>query len=81
MPKPSNTSTRAKHRVPPMTLIRQLRLRAGLSQASLAAKAQLSLGWVSVVEREPGLLTVPVAKKLAHALNCNALEILPPREE
>ena len=71
---------KTRHRVPPMTAIRRLRLVAQMSQANLASRSGLSLGWVSVVEREPGLLTLPVAEKLAHALNCNPLEIMPSSE-
>jgi transcriptional regulator with XRE-family HTH domain len=77
----AESSTRTRFRTPAMSALRRLRLLAGMSQASLASRAGLSLGWCSVVEREPGLLTVPVAEKLARALNCNPLEIMPSSEE
>jgi len=79
----SNTpesSTRTKYRVPPMTAIRQLRLRAGLTQSDLAVRAQISMGWVATVERQPKFLSPPVAERLASALGCAPADLLPSGE-
>jgi transcriptional regulator with XRE-family HTH domain len=58
--------------------MRGLRLKAGLSQAEVAARAGVSLGWVSEVERQPTFLTQAVAERIAAALGCTATDILPP---
>jgi transcriptional regulator with XRE-family HTH domain len=58
--------------------MRERRLRAGLTQADLAARAGVSLGWVAEVERQPAFLTPSVAEKIAAALGCAAKDILPP---
>jgi transcriptional regulator with XRE-family HTH domain len=73
----SETTARVRNRVSPMTPIRQHRLRAGLSQVALASRAQVSPGWLSVVEREPEFLSPAVAARLATVLGCSSTDLLP----
>ena len=42
-----------KRRSPPPSALRSERLRQGLSQLELAARAGLSPGWISALERSP----------------------------
>lgn len=56
------------------TPIRKARLAAGLSQAQLAVKADLSPSTLSLAERA-GILTRRTAEKLAAVLGCTAEEL------
>jgi transcriptional regulator with XRE-family HTH domain len=80
MPKTPESPSRTRHRIPPMTAIRRHRLRAGLTQSALAARAQISMGWLATVEREPEFLSPPVAMRLASALGCTPADLFPSGE-
>jgi transcriptional regulator with XRE-family HTH domain len=54
-----------------------MRLDEGMSQAELAARAGLSPGWVSLLERRPEFITPRTAKLIARALRVVPEEILP----
>ncbi len=50
------------------TALREARKRAGLTAEALATRAGISLGWIRVVERAPGLMSRDLAARLAAAL-------------
>lgn len=54
--------------------VRSARQAAGLTQAQLAVKANVSPSTVSLAERA-GLLTRPIAEKLAAVLGCTPEEL------
>lgn len=72
---------RIRRRAPTLTPMRTHRLRAGLTQADVAARTGISLGWISEVERQPAFLTAPVADRIAAALGCTAADLLRRDEE
>jgi transcriptional regulator with XRE-family HTH domain len=72
----SNSGSRRRHEAPASRL-RELRLSKNLSQAELAARAGLSPGWISLLERTPEFMTSRAAQALAAALSVRPEEILP----
>jgi transcriptional regulator with XRE-family HTH domain len=66
-----------KRRSPPPSALRSERLRQGLSQLELAARAGLSPGWISALERSPEFITERTAQRLAEVLGVSA-EVLRP---
>jgi len=57
--------------------LRRARLRRGWSQVELAARADISLGTVSLCERG-GFLTHAMARRLAPVLGVQPSDLLPP---
>jgi len=57
--------------------LRRERVRVGLSQVALAAKAGCSIGTVSLAERG-GFLTQEMARRFAAVLGCDPGELLTP---
>ena len=74
---PSETQSKTRYRIPAMTSMRKLRIRAGLSRESLAVLAGISPGWLGTIEREPSFLTLPIAEKVAAALGCAPADLFP----
>lgn len=66
-----------RRRSPPPSTLRSERLRQGLSQLELAARAGLSPGWISALERSPEFITERTAQRLADVLGVSA-EVLRP---
>jgi transcriptional regulator with XRE-family HTH domain len=63
-------------RQPPESRLRSARLAKGLSQAELAARAGLSPGWISLLERTPAFITPRTAQLLAQVLEVSEKEFL-----
>jgi transcriptional regulator with XRE-family HTH domain len=55
--------------------LRAARLAKGLSQVELAARAGLSPGWVSLLERSPEFLTERTSQRLAEVLGVAEQEL------
>ena len=64
----STPAINRRRRDSPASRLRSARLAKGFSQADLAFESGVSLSWVSVLERQPGLMTQRVAARLAVAL-------------
>lgn len=60
----------------PRSAIQQARLLKKWTQAQLAAEIGYSVGYLATVEREPRLLTQPMAERLATALGLPVEELL-----
>jgi transcriptional regulator with XRE-family HTH domain len=71
----TRTTTTRPRREPPASRLRAARLAKGLSQAELAARAGLSPGWISLLERTPAFLTDRTAHLLADVLDFSAQEL------
>lgn len=71
-----NRSSRPR-RESPESRLRAARLAKGLSQAELAARAGLSPGWVSLLERSPEFITERTAQRLGSVLEVSAQELRP----
>jgi len=56
--------------------LRQARRRAGLTAEALALRAGVSLGWVRVIERAPGLMSPALAARLAATLGVDPRDVL-----
>jgi transcriptional regulator with XRE-family HTH domain len=69
-----SSSTRPR-RESPQSPLRAARLAKGLSQVELAARAGLSPGWVSLLERSPEFLTERTSKRLAEVLEVAEQEL------
>ena len=67
---------KTRRTTPPVTALRQLRMRAGISREVLAARTGLSLTWLGLVERRPEFLSPNVAKRLARTLHCRSEDLL-----
>ena len=65
----------------PALRIREYRLKAGLSQNALAKKAGVSQSHISELESGEKKVGLAIAQKLAGALNCSLMEMLPGDEE
>ncbi len=65
----SNTGANRPRQEAPKSKLRTARLAKGLSQVDLAFKSGVSLSWLSVLERKPGLMTQRIAERLAAALD------------
>ena len=57
--------------------LRTARLAKGLSQVDIAFQSGVSLSWISVLERKPGLMTKRVAERLAAALGVSTEALWP----
>lgn len=64
----SNSRKTRPRREAPESKLRTARLAKGLAQVDLAVQADVSLSWISVLERKPQLMTSAVAARLAGAL-------------
>jgi transcriptional regulator with XRE-family HTH domain len=73
----TNSSNARPRREAPASRLRVARLAKGLSQAELAARAGLSPGWISLLERTPAFLTDRTAHLLAEVLGVSAQELRP----
>lgn len=73
----SDSTRRARRQLAVMTPMRERRVQAGLSQLDLAAKANISPGWLSLIERQPAFMTPLAASKVAKGLGCDAADLLP----
>ena len=73
----SDSTPRTRRQPPAMTPMRERRVQAGLSQLDLAARANISPGWLSLIEREPIFMTPLAAAKVARVLGCDAADLLP----
>lgn len=69
------TSSSRPRRDSPVSALRTARLAKGLSQAELAARAGLSPGWVSLLERTPEFLTERTARQISEVLGVPAEDL------
>jgi transcriptional regulator with XRE-family HTH domain len=69
-------STRPR-RESPESHLRTARLEKGFTQAELAARAGLSPGWISLLERSPEFITARTSQRLAEVLGVTEQEIRP----
>lgn len=73
----SNSRRTRPRRDAPESKLRDARLAKGLAQVDLAVQANVSLSWISVLERKPQLMTSAVAERLAGALGVPVEAIQP----
>jgi transcriptional regulator with XRE-family HTH domain len=73
----TRTTTTRPRREPPASRLRAARLARGLSQAELAARAGLSPGWISLLERTPSFITDRTAQRLSEVLGVPEQELKP----
>ncbi|MEW2636451.1 helix-turn-helix transcriptional regulator [Streptomyces sp. NPDC048389] len=52
-------------------------MEAGLTQGELAAKAEISQAYMSMIEKGIGNASAPVLKRLAEALDCSIADLMP----
>ena len=71
----TSTYTNRPRREAPRSALRTARLAKGLSQVDLAFASGVSMSWISVLERRPGLMTERVAERLSSALEVSAQDL------
>lgn len=59
----------------PQSKLRSARLAAGFTQARMAARMRISLGWYSLIEREPSFLSPRLAELAAAILRTSPEEL------
>ncbi len=73
----ARTNSSRPRRESAQSRLRAARLEKGLSQAELAARAGLSPGWISLLERTPEFITPRTAQRLADVLEVSEQELRP----
>jgi transcriptional regulator with XRE-family HTH domain len=58
--------------------LRRKRIEAGLTQGALAAKAEISQAYMSMIERGTGSASAPVLGRLAQVFGCEIADLMPP---
>jgi transcriptional regulator with XRE-family HTH domain len=69
--------TQPRHDQMPPSALRVARVRAGLTQVQLAARAGLALATINTAERAPGLLSDRTARLCAAVLGVTPEDLLP----
>ncbi|QUN06370.1 helix-turn-helix transcriptional regulator [Shewanella yunxiaonensis] len=61
--------------------VRQMRIQKKLSQDELALRAEIDRSYVGRIERAEVNITLDMLYKIAEVLGCEAIELLPTRDE
>jgi transcriptional regulator with XRE-family HTH domain len=62
-------------------LLRRRRVQAGLTQGDVAARAEISQSYMSMLEHGHASASAPVLKRLADVLACEITDLMPPLSE
>jgi len=58
--------------------VRRKRIEAGLTQGALAAQAEISQSYMSMLEKGSASGSAPVLKRIAEVLGCEIADLMPP---